>query len=54
MAPMVLPQIGENPATFADAVVTVTMNADYLQMTGPMGRPVCRTRFHLAIDMGAL
>jgi hypothetical protein len=42
LAPMVLPQIGENPATFADATVTVTMNADYLRMTGRMGTPVCR------------
>jgi hypothetical protein len=42
LAPMVLPQTGENPATFADATVTVTMNADYLRMTGRMGTPVCR------------
>jgi hypothetical protein len=41
-APMILPQIGEDPVTFADATVTVTMNADYLRMTGPMGGPVCR------------
>jgi hypothetical protein len=42
LAPMVLPRIGENPATFGDATVTVTMNADYLRMTGRMGTPVCR------------
>jgi len=41
-APMVLSQVGENPATFADASVTVTMNADYLRMTGSMDRAVCR------------
>jgi hypothetical protein len=41
-APVILPQIGENPATFADSTLTVTMNADYLRMTGPMGGPVCR------------
>jgi hypothetical protein len=42
LAPMVLPQIGENPATFANATVTVTMNADYLRLAGRMGTPVCR------------
>lgn len=39
---MVLRQIVENPATFTDGTVTVTMTADYLRMTGRMGTPVCR------------
>jgi hypothetical protein len=41
-APMTLPHIGEDPATFADAAVTVTMTADYLRLTGTMGGTVCR------------
>jgi hypothetical protein len=42
LAAMVLPQIGDDPPTFANATVTVTMTADYMRMTGPMGTPVCR------------
>src|SRR5204863_8853749 len=40
--PIVLPQIAGHPATFADATLTVTMNAEYLRMSGRMGTPVCR------------
>jgi hypothetical protein len=49
LPPTVLPQVDEDPATFADATVTVTRNADYLRMTGPMGRLVCRRNVEEAL-----
>jgi hypothetical protein len=42
LAPMVLRRVSDDPATFADTDVTVRMTMDYLRMSGPMGRPVCR------------
>lgn len=43
LAPFVLSKTGEDPATYADPTVTVTMNAEYLRMTGPMGKAMCRS-----------
>ena len=42
-APLVLSQVGAEPATYADETVRVTMTAEYLRMTGRMGSAICRS-----------